>query len=38
MSEKMTQEVMLEPKKIIFREVDVPEPGPDQVIKSVPKS
>ena len=37
MSEKMTQEVMLEPKKIIFREVDVPEPGPDQVLVKIKK-
>ena len=28
----MLQQVMTEPKKIIFREVPVPEPGPDQVL------
>lgn len=28
----MLQQVMTEPKKIIFCEVPVPEPGPDQVL------
>ena len=37
MSEMMTQEVMQEPKKIIFREVPIPEPGPDQLLVKVKK-
>ena len=38
MSEKkMIQQVMTEPKKIIFREVDIPKPGPDQVLVKIKK-
>lgn len=38
MSEKkMIQQVMTEPKKIIFREVDIPTPGPDQVLVKIKK-
>lgn len=32
MSEKMIQQLMTAPKEITFREVDIPEPGPDQVL------
>ena len=31
----MKQEVMLEPKKIIYRDVPTPEPGPDQVLVKI---
>lgn len=38
MSEKkMIQQVMTEPKKITFREVDIPKPGPDQVLVKIKK-
>ena len=37
MPEMMTQEVMQEPKHIIYREVPIPEPGPDQVLVKVKK-
>ncbi len=38
MSEKkMIQQVMTEPKKIMFREVDIPKPGPDQVLVKIKK-
>ena len=38
MSEKkMIQQVMTEPKKIIFREADIPKPGPDQVLVKIKK-
>lgn len=32
---KMKQEVMTEPGKIEFREVDIPQPGPDQVLVKI---
>lgn len=35
MSEKMIQQLMTEPKKITFREVDIPKPGPDQVLVKI---
>lgn len=34
---KMIQQVMTEPKKIVFREVDIPTPGPDQVLVKIKK-
>lgn len=38
MSEKkMIQQVMTEPKKITFREVEIPKPGPDQVLVKIKK-
>lgn len=33
----MIQQVMTEPKKIIFREADIPKPGPDQVLVKIKK-
>ncbi|MBQ6114816.1 MAG: alcohol dehydrogenase catalytic domain-containing protein, partial [Synergistaceae bacterium] len=33
----MVQEVMQEPKKIIYRDVPIPEPGPDQVLVKIKK-
>lgn len=33
----MIQQVMAEPKKIIFREADIPKPGPDQVLVKIKK-
>jgi len=35
MSEKMTQQYMPEPKMIAFRQVDIPEVGPDQVLVKI---
>ena len=35
MKDTMIQQVMTEPKKIIFREVSIPTPGPDQVLVKV---
>ena len=35
MKETMIQELMPEPKKITFREVPVPKPGPDQVLVKI---
>ena len=35
MSEKMIQQLMKAPKEITFREVDIPEPGPDQVLVKI---
>ena len=35
MSEKMSQQLMAAPKEITFREVDIPEPGPDQVLVKI---
>ena len=35
MSEKMIQQLMTAPKEITFREVDIPEPGPDQVLVKI---
>ena len=35
MSEKMIQQLMAAPKEITFREVDIPEPGPDQVLVKI---
>ena len=37
MKETMLQQVMTEPGKIIFREVNVPAPGPDQVLVKIKK-
>lgn len=37
MKETMLQQVMTEPKKISFREVPVPETGPDQVLVKIKK-
>ncbi len=37
MKETMLQQVMTEPGKIIFREVNVPTPGPDQVLVKIKK-
>ena len=37
MSEKMLQQVMTAPKEIEFREVDIPEVGPDQVLVKIKK-
>jgi len=37
MKETMLQQVMTEPGKIIFREVNVPTPGPDQVLIKIKK-
>lgn len=37
MKETMIQQVMVEPKKIIYREVPVPEVGPDQVLVKIKK-
>ncbi len=37
MKETMLQQVMTEPKKITFREVPVPEAGPDQVLVKIKK-
>lgn len=37
MKEMMIQQVMTEPKNIIFREIAVPEPGPDQVLVKIKK-
>lgn len=31
----MRQEVMVEPRKIVFRDIKVPEPGPDQVLVKI---
>ncbi|MBQ7371965.1 MAG: alcohol dehydrogenase catalytic domain-containing protein [Blautia sp.] len=33
----MIQQVMTEPKKITFREIPIPEPGPDQVLVKIKK-
>ena len=33
----MVQEVMQEPKHIIYRDIDIPEPGPDQVLVKIKK-
>lgn len=35
MSGKMIQQVMTAPKNITFREIDIPEPGPDQVLVKI---
>ena len=35
MSEKMIQQLMTAPKEITFREVDIPEPGPDHVLVKI---
>ena len=35
MSEKIIQQLMTAPKEITFREVDIPEPGPDQVLVKI---
>ena len=35
MSDTMVQEVMQEPKHIIYRDVAIPEPGPDQVLVKI---
>ena len=35
MSEKMIQQLMTAPKEITIREVDIPEPGPDQVLVKI---
>lgn len=35
MKGKMIQELMTAPKEIIFREVDIPTPGPDQVLVKI---
>lgn len=32
---KMVQQVMTEPKNITFREIEIPEPGPDQVLVKI---
>ena len=37
MKETMLQQVMTEPKKITFREVPIPEAGPDQVLVKIKK-
>lgn len=37
MSEMMIQQVMTEPKKITFRNIPVPTPGPDQVLVKIKK-
>lgn len=37
MKDTMLQEVMTEPGKIMFREVPVPKPGPDQVLVKIKK-
>lgn len=37
MKETMVQQLMIEPKKITFREVPVPGPGPDQVLVKIKK-
>ena len=37
MSEMMIQQVMTEPKKITFRNIPVPAPGPDQVLVKIKK-
>ena len=37
MKETMIQQLMTEPKKITFREVPVPEAGPDQVLVKIKK-
>ncbi len=37
MEGKMIQELMLEPKNITFREVDIPKTGPDQVLVKIKK-
>ena len=37
MKEMMIQQVMTPPKNIIFREIAVPEPGPDQVLVKIKK-
>lgn len=37
MKETMIQQLMTEPKKISFREVPVPKPGPDQVLVKIKK-
>ena len=37
MKEMMIQQVMTQPKNIIFREIAVPEPGPDQVLVKIKK-
>ena len=37
MKEMMIQQVMTEPKNIIFRKIAVPEPGPDQVLVKIKK-
>lgn len=37
MSQKMIQQLMTAPKEITFREVDIPEPGPDQVLVKIKK-
>lgn len=34
---KMIQQVMTEPKKILFRKIDIPKPGPDQVLVKIKK-
>ena len=37
MKKMMTQQVMTAPKEITFREIPVPEPGPDQVLVKIKK-
>ena len=37
MKETMVQQLMIEPKKITFREVPVPGSGPDQVLVKIKK-
>lgn len=37
MKETMCQQLMTEPKKIVFRQVPVPKPGPDQVLVKIKK-
>ena len=37
MKDTMIQQLMTEPKKITFREVPVPKPGPDQVLVKIKK-
>lgn len=37
MKETMIQQLMTEPKKISFREIPVPKPGPDQVLVKIKK-
>lgn len=37
MKETMIQQLMTEPKKISFREVPIPKPGPDQVLVKIKK-
>ena len=37
MAKMMLQEVMTAPKQIMFQEIPVPEPGPDQVLVKIMK-